>query len=106
MERRLGATIMTRKTRIWSTLEDAFGAGPLPRPHGRRSADESAWGMARKAPHRTYTPTGLDRLVTALALTIVLILGIVVSLELYDRPADQVEWLSIAARLLAYDKPL
>ncbi len=47
-----------------------------------------------------------NRLVTTLALAIVLIFGVVVGCELYDRPAEQVEWLTFGARLLAYDKPL
>jgi len=103
---RLGATIMSRRIRIWSTLEEACGADPLPRPHHRRPAGDCAWGMAREDRHRAYTPGGLDRAVTTLALVIVLILGVVVGFELCDRPADQVEWLNIAARLVAYDKPL
>jgi hypothetical protein len=74
---------------IWSRRQLEFLLAYDPRP-----------GRTRRR------PTRLDFWVNALAVLIVLLLAAFLAHEFHGKSAAEVEWLSIAARMLAYDKPL
>jgi hypothetical protein len=56
--------------------------------------------------HARYQRTRLDWWVNAAAILIVLVLAALLAYEFHGKTVAEMEWLSIAARMLAYDKPL
>lgn len=61
------------------------------------------WPHPERARRRT---TRLDWWVNAAAILIMVLVAVFLAYEVHDKGVAQVEWLSIAVRMLAYDKPL
>jgi len=75
---------------------------------GRSNAYEWMYrldAMNGSSRHGKHEPTRLDRLANRMALLVCAILLFTIGFQVMTTPADQIDWLSAAANLLAYDKP-
>jgi hypothetical protein len=77
------------------------------RPIGREAArPERGWRpILRQRPSQPYRPSRLDRIVNRFMLAMLALLALVFAGQMYGTGAGAIDWLSIAAHLLASGKP-